>query len=247
MNIKEIKGFEDYFISDEGDVYSGKRGFRKRKPVPDKNGYTTVSLSPDGNLTRKTLKVHRLVASAFIQSDIGDLEVNHLNGIKNDNRLENLELVSHRDNMAHASDSDLLCRGEDRPSNKFSEDQIREVCRLLQDTDLFISKVAEATSVSETTCRGIYYGKKWQHIAKDYVFDRNKRKRGRGSLNEDQIREVCRLVNSGLGTKDISEKLGISYDKISKIKNKNTYTRITSQYLHAAPTTIESTSEDGSE
>lgn len=54
-----------------------------------------------------TVKVHRLVLQTFIGPSEGR-EVNHINGVKDDNRLENLQWVTHRDNIKHAVESGLM-------------------------------------------------------------------------------------------------------------------------------------------
>lgn len=65
-----------------------------------KHGYSRVSLMV--NRKRKTFYVHRLVAIAFIPNPKGKREVNHINGIKADNRLENLEWCTSLENLQHA-------------------------------------------------------------------------------------------------------------------------------------------------
>lgn len=64
-------------------------------------GYHTVRLIKDG--ASKTYKVHRLVAQAFIPNPDGKKEVNHLNAIRNDNRLENLEWATRQENNAYSA------------------------------------------------------------------------------------------------------------------------------------------------
>jgi len=93
MILKAVVGFAGvYEVSDSGEVYSinyRRSGMRKRLAEIGLKGYKRVALSKNGN-SRQYL-VHRLVAIAFLGIDIQKPFVNHKNGIKLDNRLENLE------------------------------------------------------------------------------------------------------------------------------------------------------------
>lgn len=101
---KEIKGFGgNYSVSSEGRVRSngllkGKNSkVRILKTEMSKKGYLRVGLTKDGK--QKKYLVHRLVAIAFLDNPNNLPDVNHRNEIKTDNRVENLEWMSRRDNM----------------------------------------------------------------------------------------------------------------------------------------------------
>lgn len=97
---RDINEFPNYQASSDGLIVNKKTG-RVLRPSPDTYGYMSVGLSKDGRTHTK--RVHRLIAEAFLeQSSEKEWQVNHKNGDKNDNRLDNLEFVSPGDNMRHA-------------------------------------------------------------------------------------------------------------------------------------------------
>lgn len=111
---RPIPGFEGlYEASDQGRLRNIRTG-RVLKPGPHRRGYAAYCLRRDGQNVYRT--GHRCVTEAFwgIRSD--DLQTNHKNGTKTDNRLDNLERVTAKENMRHARETGLRDRcGEARP------------------------------------------------------------------------------------------------------------------------------------
>lgn len=96
--IKEITDFPDYFVTDDGRVFSTKRGEMKElKPGRNKDGYLTVLLCRDDG-ARKRLYVHRLVATVFIPNPDNLPCVNHKDENKTNNCVDNLEHCTHQYN-----------------------------------------------------------------------------------------------------------------------------------------------------
>ena len=89
----EIQDFPNYLIYPNGDVWS-KYINRFLKPATDEWGYNHVNLNTGKVKVCKTIKIHRLVALAYIPNPNNYPIINHINQIKTDNRVENLEWCS---------------------------------------------------------------------------------------------------------------------------------------------------------
>ena len=104
---KDIEGFNGlYQVSDLGRVYS-KWSNKVLKQLPRRHGYLSVWLYGNGEgisgRNGKAYSVHRLVAEAFCKKREGASEINHRNEDKTDNRAENLEWVTHKENSNYGT------------------------------------------------------------------------------------------------------------------------------------------------
>ena len=130
---------EKYLVSDEGYVLS-KSG-KQLKPANNHGGYPIVNFYD--NHKRKGIAVHTLVARAFCSGYKPGLTVNHKNGIKTDNRAENLEWVTNIENTRHARE--ILGFDNTRDKNTNS----KCICAKIPNTNMIIEKFDCLKSASD--------------------------------------------------------------------------------------------------
>lgn len=119
---KEVKGYEGkYIISNYGEIislprYKENRGkFQYVEPkeicryVNKKNGYVYVQLW--NNATYKNIRLHKLVAENFIENKEGKEQINHIDGNKKNNKVNNLEWCTCKENIQHVYKIGLMKRG----------------------------------------------------------------------------------------------------------------------------------------
>ena len=129
--VKPIEGFDGYFISNLGKVYSnlgkGRRDRRTRvdlyeiSPRPTKKGYLRVCMRNLENNKRVDKYIHRLVASHFIENPYDKKVVNHIDCDKSNNHITNLEWVTTLENIRHAMTIGSL--GRDKETGRFIKKQ----------------------------------------------------------------------------------------------------------------------------
>jgi hypothetical protein len=120
-------------ISEMGDVFSLRTGVFL-KGTKNKDGYIRVSVG-SGRVNTKKKFIHNLVLETFIGSKPCGKNVNHTNGVKDDNRLENLEYVTESQNIQHSYDSLNRTRvsGERNGHAKFTNEEIKKIRKMKSD------------------------------------------------------------------------------------------------------------------
>lgn len=154
---KIIPRNNNYLVSNDGRVFSS---LTKKMLKPDTiwNGYLRVKLN-DG----KQYLVHRLVMEAFVGES--SLFANHKNGIKSDNRLQNLEWCTRSQNTKHSFDTGLQTprRGVENSSSKKCDMDIIKIRQLycLGATQV---DIAHMFSIAQGCVSNIVLNKNWRHI-----------------------------------------------------------------------------------
>lgn len=135
---KDIEGYEGlYQVSNIGQVKSLKRN-KILKPAPNSCGYLQVCLHKNGK--QKTFRIHRLVAEAFLPNEDELPEVDHINSDKTDNRVANLQWISHVENNRKRESGMMIPR--------------RVIC---VETDEIFETVTAAANYVNRTPRTMFY------------------------------------------------------------------------------------------
>ena len=154
----------NYFVNEQGDVFSTKHGSIKRlKSGNHPQGYLLISICNNGN--SKNILVHRLIAQTFIPNAENKPEVNHKNGIKWDNRVENLEWVTKSENMSHAKSTGLFNNGgENHYNTKLTKEQIIQIRELYATKKYTQKQLGKMFGIKTRTISDIINKKSWNHI-----------------------------------------------------------------------------------
>lgn len=152
---KEIEGYNnDYFITEDGDVISVKRGKKiLLKKRVNSRGYYYVNSRKNGKY--KSICIHRLVGIYFVENNNGFNVLNHIDGNKLNNRYDNLEWCDQVHNMKEASRMGLLKIKRGAESNLYSGKlniDISNMIRSIRSNEkLSYDKIAKMFDVSKAT------------------------------------------------------------------------------------------------
>lgn len=166
---RPVKGYEGlYEVSSLGKVRSYQNyggGLRETpkilKASLDKYGYLGLTLCKEAVHKRKT--VHRLVAEAFVDTDDYSLTIDHKNGIKMDNRADNLEWVTSKENTLRSAALGLKPTGERHGNHKLTWEKVAEIRQLYKECGISHAKLAVRFGVSRPVVTSVINNKTWRH------------------------------------------------------------------------------------
>ena len=138
---------------------------------------------------------HKIIMLVFnYNPNYNNLEINHINGNKYDNSISNLEWVSHSQNVQHAYDNGLMASGENHRFSILTENQVREICKILESQPRYINQFADLAykyNVKPITILEIAYGYTWSQISKEYNIDYNNKLNNR--FTKEQVKKMCEI------------------------------------------------------
>lgn len=192
--------------------------------ITDKNNnkYQSVMLSIDKVKIRKY--IHRLVAEAFIPNPDNKPEVNHRNGNKLLNWVDNLEWNTRLENAQHASRSGLMKLGSSNSSSKYTEKDAHKVCELME-KGLGAEEISKKLKVSKSFVVGILYRGEWKSVSKYYKIPEHKT-----FSDEEIIHKICKEFENGKRTCEIVNDLNVDRRLVESIKYGKAWRRISNQY-----------------
>ena len=210
-----------YNISSDGRVFS-KLSNKELRPIPDGRGYLAVSLWVDGEMEK--YKIHRLVAEVFIENPNNLLEVNHKDGNRHNNTVENLEWLSHSDNMKHAWETGLMCRGSECSISVLNEESVVEIKYMFL-KGLTNQDIAEIFGVARGTISKIRQKKTWKHVLPELEYEAFSITKFTGKkLTPEDIPKIRSMYREGASLAEIGRIYGVHSGTISGVVSGKTWT-----------------------
>jgi len=223
---KKIQGVKNSYISDLG----------RYRLIDDSSELITT-----GRLSGEYLRVsedyiHRLVAQYFVEKPEGCNIVNHLNGIKTDNRAVNLEWTTYAGNNQHAFQTGLRTTFGEGHWKSTSIENVRAIYALKREGKK-VKDIMVLIPITRRAIHDIFHGKNWRHeYEKEFgkKFEAPKTASGSGchnSIPESKVIEIYSLKKSGSTIAEISRALELNYGTVKCIFNGKNWKHLYRQHF----------------
>lgn len=226
---REVLG-GNYEVSSMGNV---RRKTPGRRTWPGRLMKRTVAgagywmVNPTVNGKNQPTLVHRLVACAFLGPCPEGYEVNHKDGDKLNARLDNLEYVTHAENMAHSTKSGMSPRGEESANTHLTDADVLEIRRLDSD-GVGLPEICEMFNIARATACQIVTGATWSHLPVGEQRDRTTRGESKhgSKLTESDVREIRASRSAGETLQTIANRYGIATSTVSSIDRRTKWKHV---------------------
>lgn len=162
-----------YLISNQGRLLTTKHKNSNRhaimKPAKNPKGYLATRILKEGKL--KSVTLHRLVASAWIENPQNKTQVNHINFLRSDNRVENLEWCTPAENTQYSYDAGRIkkpictnfVKGSKIGTSKLNEQQVKEIRAKFKPYQYTRKMLAAEYGVADSTIKDVIL-RRWKHV-----------------------------------------------------------------------------------
>lgn len=146
-----------YLVSRDGRIFNAITG-RELKQQNNGNGYLKVTLTINGKQIQKLS--HRIVAETYLINK--SIQVNHKDGNKSNNNVDNLEWVTNSENQIHAHKNGLKKNGNQLWNGKFTKEQVEQMKGFRKD-GMFYYEIAKLFNTTKGTVHAIVNGKRYKY------------------------------------------------------------------------------------
>ena len=202
----------DYLISDSGLVYSLKNN-KYVKPQKNHRGYLRVGIYINGKAYR--VSIHKMVINTFGPQQKENQQVDHKDGNKENNDIDNLEWVSPSENIRRAFKLGLKSafKGETHAASVYTDKFIDEMCKSISE-GMSISEASRKFNFQRSYIYSIISGKNWAHISSKYDFTKSYTKQ---AFPKEFYNDLEKMMGIGMKKGDVIMEL----DKKYNVKSKN--------------------------
>lgn len=246
MQNLEFLGFKRYSVTSCGKVWShtSNRFLTNYANMKHHDKYQRVSLS-NFDKKIKVCKVHRLVASAFLEKPFGKDHVNHIDGDIYNNHVDNLEWCTPNENNEHAMRSvrkgqfivdetknltqngKYGCRNTGR--HKMSEEEAHKYCKHMEEgyraCDLQVMMGITRKAFTQFRNKTHLY---YNHVAEQYDFSNLPTS---NKLTDEQVVEICQSLQNKETVMSIYKRLAVGRNMVRDIKLRKTYLTVSKDYI----------------
>lgn len=162
-----------------------------------------------------TVAVHRLVAETFLPNPENKPHVNHIDGVKHNNAVLNLEWTTVSENVKHAYATGLALQGAESPHSKICEADVIEMRRIFANKEMSVAEVARQFGISAAAVSHIKNGETWKSVGGEIT----KAPYWCGKLSPEDIPVIRSMIASGKKDKEIADAFGVNHGSINGIRH----------------------------